>query len=169
MGFESISPDTKKAQQEEAARHTTEFERDEKMQEVIKQNNFEIVDGISVENYDGSNKHTIDNREVPFSYDSNNNVLAVTDKEGKLYVTPWSPALVQKLERSGFMKRSMGVPLSNGELPSHPSIKDRWQLAWQKRRREEVEEQHQEEQKNKQAEEDAAKLARMREEIGKTG
>lgn len=51
------------------------------------------------------------------TYCSNNDVLAIVDGNGSMYVTPFSSERAQALEDAGFKSASWWVPYSNGDMP----------------------------------------------------
>jgi len=79
-----------------------------------------------IKDYDPSDKHI--NQEG--TWNQNGNVVALVAEGGKMFIAPASEALVKKLWASGLKKdEAIGVPMSHGEVPVHPAIRERWDSA----------------------------------------
>lgn len=61
------------------------------------------------------------------TYDENNGVIAFVDGEGHLRVGPATDERHKALQEAGYVPGSLGVPLSNGDLPVDPTIRVRWE------------------------------------------
>ena len=61
------------------------------------------------------------------TFDSNNNTLAYVDGEGHMHAGPSSSDRYNALLAAGYEHGSFGVPLSNGEHPTDPQLRERWE------------------------------------------
>lgn len=63
----------------------------------------------------------------PKTWNRNGDTLAATGLDGKLYVTPYSESVYNKLEELGFQKdEGLVVPMSHGERPLTSDFKEGW-------------------------------------------
>ena len=121
----------------------SKLERDrEAVSKIIQEGDWELSDGMVI----GDRSHAlgvdlkkqgsevVDNRDpsaryVPQegSWNQNGNVLALVGEGGKIFIAPASEARVKQLWESDLEKDGqLGVPMSHGEVPVHPGIRERW-------------------------------------------
>ncbi len=94
------------------------------------------MDGLEIESYiigrekiepntDGYNT-PLKRLEGVGTYTSNNGVVAIIDGEGRLRVSPRSREISEAIKEAGYTPGNIWVPLSNGELPVDPQVKEKW-------------------------------------------
>jgi hypothetical protein len=84
-----------------------------------------ISDGFPVNN--GGRESTLRVEHMrPGTYCTNNDTTAFVTPSGELHVSPWYLGLNQALSEAGYSQSSFFVPLSNGEVPANPSIREKW-------------------------------------------
>lgn len=68
----------------------------------------------------------ISSEEDKMIYDTNNGVVAFIDGKGKMWVAPATPDRLEALKEQGYTEGGIDVPLSNGELPVNPVMREQW-------------------------------------------
>jgi len=61
------------------------------------------------------------------TYDSNNGVIAFVDGEGRMRVAPATSDRYSALEEAGYSRGGIGVPFSNGDMPTDPTLRRQWE------------------------------------------
>lgn len=135
MGRESISQLAQRAPADDAK--LREERRMQEAGELLRE--WQLAEGLQVE--DGGEKRVVqsptpEHPNYPMTWNRNNDTLAAVGPDGKLFVAPYTSAAEHKLHSLGFRKESLGVPLSNNEVPANPSVRERWENALAKAKRE---------------------------------
>jgi hypothetical protein len=90
---------------------------------------FDLSGGVSIQIPGGESAKQLDllaTPKLPKTYDTNNGVVVFVDEEQKIYVGPQTEERMRALQEEGYRKESIGVPFSNGEVPSHVDVAERW-------------------------------------------
>lgn len=84
------------------------------------------ITGEVTPNTDGLNIESRRLEEVG-TYDINNGIVAFVDAEGQKHVAPATQDRMEALEEANYQKGSMNVPFSNGQEPTDPNLRKRWE------------------------------------------
>lgn len=94
----------------------------------------DLSGGVSIQIAGGESAKQLDLSAMPKfpkTFDTNNGVVVFVDGGQKIYVGPQTEERMRALEEEGYRKASIGVPFSNGEVPSHPEVAERWRKLMQ--------------------------------------
>jgi len=102
--------------------------------EFLNENSLELPDGMEVVHFDdldGKKSPMIHSKseEIQKTFSQNNSRVLFIDENSVYRVAPSSPERMEALEKAGY-KDSGGayhVPFSSGELPSDPSLREKWE------------------------------------------
>ena len=98
-----------------------------KMKEIMDSADWESPAGTMVGDSQNEEMVAQDLTAAAFTYNKNNDVIAIGSADRKVLVAPWTPQLEEKLGAAGFTRdEKMGVPYSSWNQPTHPDINKRW-------------------------------------------
>jgi hypothetical protein len=144
MNFEKTTTEPSAESEESAEERRTKerFARErEVLNEIMSSTHWEPVDGVAIgdrgQKFGDQGIEIMKGNNDPNEgvnqegiWNQNGNVIALVAEGGKMFIAPASEALVKKLQESVLKKdENMGVPMSHGEVPVHPAVRERWDNA----------------------------------------